>query len=277
MFAKKKLGQHFLRDRRILERIAAAAKLTAEDVVLEVGPGEGTLTEFLLKAGKVVSVEKDDRLIPLLHTKFASEIGSGRLELVHGDILELSIINYQLSRNFNYQLSKTPLSYKLRTTNYKLVANLPYYITGQFLRKFLQETAHPPVTMVLLLQKEVAKRIVAQDGKESILSISVKAYGTPSYRGTVKAGAFSPPPAVDSGILAVEHISKKFFEGLSEERFFTMLKRGFAHPRKLLASNLGVPKAALGACNISEKARPGELSLQNWLCLAQKHGSVVDS
>src|SRR3990167_6163537 len=167
MLHKKSLGQHFLRNRAILKRIVEAGNISAEDTVLEVGPGEGVLTELLLKqAGKVIAVEKDDRLIPVLEQKFAAEIASGEFELIHADILEFSI--------FNFQFSKKP---------YKIVANLPYYITGQFLRKFLQGTECPPHTMVLLLQKEVARRIVASDKKESILSISVKAYGTPKYIG----------------------------------------------------------------------------------------------
>ncbi|MEK7170051.1 MAG: rRNA adenine dimethyltransferase family protein, partial [Patescibacteria group bacterium] len=235
--------------------------------VLEVGPGEGVLTELLLqKAREVIAVEKDDRLIPVLEQKFAKEIVSGRLELLHADILLLDL-----------RLKIKDLS------NYKIVANIPYYITGALIRKFLQETDCPPETMVLLLQKEVAKRIVASDKKESILSISVKAYGTPKYIDTVKAGAFSPPPNVDSAIIAIEGISKEFFASRkvqppetsfrlnlkeNEGRFFALLKKGFAHPRKLLSSNLGVPTGKLKECGIAEKARPENLSLEDWKCLS---------
>lgn len=262
-FAKKSLGQHFLRNPRILQKVADAAALSPRDTVLEVGPGEGTLTELLLsRAGKVIAVEKDDRLIPHLQTRFAQEIASGRFELIRGDILSLSTTNYSLL-----------------TTNYKIVANLPYYITGQFLRKFLQDTGHQPSSMTLLLQREVAKRIIAADGKESLLSISVKVYGTPAYRGTVKAGAFSPPPKVDSAIIAIEGISKDFFRPVvvqlqktspelslreKEMRFFELLKKGFAHPRKLLSSNLGIATETLVECGIKEKARPENLSLERW-------------
>lgn len=278
MLHKKSLGQHFLRDPRILRKIAGAAELAPEDTVLEVGPGEGALTALLLEqAGKVVAVEKDARLIPILCQKFQHEIAAGKLKVICKDIL-----------SFN------PSSEKLTAKSYKLVANLPYYITGNLLRKFLQNDRQPS-SMTLLLQKEVARRIVAQqDGRESMLSMSVKAYGQPKYIGTVKAGAFSPPPKVDSAIIAIENISKDFFtaggaplssppfqrgrikEGV-EEDFFSILKKGFAHPRKLLSSNLGVPPAALRALGIPEKSRAENLALAQWKCLMTNFSLQISS
>ncbi|PIQ68861.1 MAG: ribosomal RNA small subunit methyltransferase A [Candidatus Taylorbacteria bacterium CG11_big_fil_rev_8_21_14_0_20_46_11] len=253
MLHKKSLGQHFLRDPHILEKIVSGGNLSSTDTVLEVGPGEGTLTELLLaQAGKVIAVEKDDRLIPLLKLRFAGEIAEGRLELIHEDIL-----------------SFTPSDYKLKAKNYKLIANLPYYITGEFLRKFLQELDCQPSSMILLLQKEVARRIVAMEGRESILSISIKVYGEPHYRDTVKAGSFSPPPSIDSAILSIDHISKRFFETLSEKAFFDVLKKGFSHPRKLLSSNLGIEKDVLASCGIEEKARAETLKIDDWKNLAE--------
>ncbi len=265
MQKKKSLGQHFLRSESALRKIVEAGHLSPTDIVLEVGPGEGVLTELLLKqAGKVIAVEKDDRLIPVLEQKFASEIASGKLELIHADILDFNLS-----------------SYKLVAKSYKLIANIPYYITGALIRKFLESDTEPSA-MVLLVQKEVAKRIVARNGKaesnpedsvarpakgrsrESILSISVKAYGTPHYIDTVKAGAFSPPPKVDSAIIAIENISKKFFADGDEKRFFELLKKGFAHPRKLLSSNLGISADILRACGIAEKARAENLSVEKW-------------
>jgi 16S rRNA (adenine1518-N6/adenine1519-N6)-dimethyltransferase len=268
MLKKKSLGQHFLRSNGALAKIVEAAKLASADTVVEVGPGEGVLTELLLQqAGKVIAVEKDDRLIPLLQKKFASELASGKFELVHGDILSL------------------PTNYLLPTTYYKIVANLPYYITGQFLRTFLQGTAHPPAQMTLLLQKEVARRIAClprQAGtrrrqvapKESVLSISVKAYGTPRYIDTVKAGSFVPPPKVDSAILNIEYISKDFFGDVSESDFFALVRRGFAHPRKVLASNLSATGEFLAACGIPEKARAEDLLLGDWRQLTVRMGPV---
>lgn len=288
--SKKSLGQHFLRDEVALARIADAARLSPTDTVLEVGPGGGALTALLLeRAEKVIAVEKDARLIPFLRERFAKEISNGTLELIHQDIL-----------HFN------PIA--LNAQRYTLAANLPYYITGAFLKKFLQSD-HQPSSMTLLLQKEVAHRIVAAGGKESILSISVKCYGTPRIIATVKAGAFYPPPKVDSAILTIEHISKEFFGtfnsadiqtspqpplpplrragkggawvnppptpsfskggGEGEDRFFSLLKRGFAHPRKLLASNLGVVPEQLEQCGIAKNARAENVSLAQWGLLTQ--------
>ena len=176
------------------------------------------MTEKLLATGAwVVAVEKDDELFAFLKHKFEKEIENGKLELIHDDIL----------------------NFKLKIENYKLVANIPYNITGAIFKKFL-ETNYQPQIMVLLVQKEVAKRIVAQDDKESILSISVKAYGTPRYIETVKAGSFVPAPKVDSAILSVENISKEFFKGILEKKFFEMVRAGFKSKRKKLSSNLSV-------------------------------------
>src|SRR3989344_7983631 len=171
MRAKKSLGQNFLTSRGVTRDIVAAANITPNDVVLEIGPGKGFLTEGLLqKSGKVIAVEKDDRMVLYLKDKFAQEIRSEKLKLVHGDILTLNLTDY-----------------KLKTNDYKLVANIPYYITGEILRTFLSGDLQPQ-RMVLMVQKEVADRIVARPssrragtGKESILSMSVKAYGTPRY------------------------------------------------------------------------------------------------
>lgn len=221
MRTKKSLGQHFLKSEKALNSIIAAGEVIPGETVLEIGPGTGTLTERLLEAGaKVIAVEKDDNLFALLQEKFANEITAGKLELIHDDIL-----------NFNFE------NWKLKIENYKLVANIPYNITGAILEKFLS-AEHQPERMVLLVQKEVAQRIAAQDGKESILSISVKAYGTPKYIETVKAGSFAPAPNVDSAILAIDNISKDFFSNFSEINFFKLVKTGFQSKRKKLSSNL---------------------------------------
>ncbi len=251
MFAKKSLGQNFLRSKTALAKIIGAGDLKPDDVVLEVGPGDGVLTlELLARAGKVTSVEKDNRLIPVLRQKFSAEISSGKLDLIHGDILDFS-----------------PSSHNLKAASYKLIANIPYYITGQLIRKFL-ESEHQPSRMVLLLQKEVAERVVARDGKESLLSLSVKAYGTARIIAPVPAGSFVPAPKVDSAILAITDISKKFFGPVSEEKFFGILKTGFAHKRKKLAGNLknsySYIENTLKNLGIEQNARPENLSLSDW-------------
>lgn len=258
MLAKKTLGQNFLRSKNALRKIVEAADLRPNDTVLEVGPGEGILTEALLeKAGRVVAVEKDDRLIPFLKQKFSHDIESGKLELVHNDILEVSQKLFPNGENF------------------KLVANPPYYITGQLLRKFLQSDIQP-TQMVLLLQKEVAKRIVASDCYESVLSISVKAYGEPKYIDTVKAECFSPKPKVDSAILSIKNISKNFFtnNNLDEEKFFELVKNGFKSKRKILIGNLGISKrpdliSVMSNANIDAKTRAEKITIAQWAKLVQ--------
>ncbi len=234
MKAKKSLGQNFLNSAEVVGDILRAGEVTEHDIVLEVGPGEGVLTAELLKvAAKVVAVEKDDRMIPVLSERFKKESAAGKLELIHGDILEFKPQDFFAEKS------------------YKLIANIPYYITGELFRMFF-ETTHSPGRIVVMVQKEVAERIVAKDGKESILSISVKAYGRPFYIKTVPAAYFTPAPNVDSAILLVESISKDFFaaantqnaekteksKNVSEKRFFEVIKAGFAHKRKLLIRNL---------------------------------------
>ena len=252
MFQKKTLGQHFLRNRHYLAAIADAAGIQKGETVLEIGPGDGALTEQLLASGcKLLAVEKDHRLIPLLQKKFAHKIKAGRLQLVEKDALE-----------FN------PSDYKLEAKNYKLVANIPYYITGALLKKFLSGEKQPS-SMVLLVQKEVAERI-ARTKKESVLSLSVKAYATPHYIKTVPRGAFSPAPKIDSAILALRDISRKNFKTARQEQlFFELVKKGFSSKRKFLRSNLGKKYSdTLQRVGIPEKARAEDVPLAQWLTLS---------
>jgi 16S rRNA (adenine1518-N6/adenine1519-N6)-dimethyltransferase len=251
----KRLGQHFLSSKRIVNDIIKTAGLKKSGVVLEVGPGKGVLTEALLKTrAHTIAVEKDKELIRHLGIQFPSEINTGKLKLIHADILKFK-----------------PESCKLKAKSYSIVANIPYYITSRFLRRFL-EFDKQPSKMVLMLQKEVAQRIAATGGKESILSISVKAYGAPKIIKTVPAKCFSPAPKVDSALLLISKISKDFFvkNKINEKSFFSLVKKGFANKRKLLKNNLKLPNARpLTECGISEQARAENLSLENWLCLAK--------
>ncbi|HQT82906.1 MAG TPA: 16S rRNA (adenine(1518)-N(6)/adenine(1519)-N(6))-dimethyltransferase RsmA [Candidatus Paceibacterota bacterium] len=250
MQAKKSLGQNFLMHARIAERIALAAQLAPDAVAFEIGPGTGMLTRELLKlAGKVLALEADGELCEKLRADFAPEIAEGRLELIHGDIRTFAI-------------SALP-------KGYALVANIPYYLTGEIFRMFLA-SGNQPSSMTLLVQKEVAERIAPRRGpsgaraeKESILSLSVKAYGVPKLEFTVPRGAFSPAPKVDSAVLTIRGISRKNFASRAdEERFFAFLHAGFAHRRKNLAD------AGLSAGAIPEKARAEDLPLSAWLALA---------
>ncbi len=262
--AKKSLGQNFLKSKEAVRDIVSAADIQPGDNILEIGPGKGVLTEALLAklsdGGRLIVIEKDDRMIPLLREAFAGSLASGKLVLIHGDILEMTV----------EKLAECDL----REGQYKIIANIPYYITGQLLRMFL-ESSYQPSKMVLMLQKEVAQRIVARDGKESILSISVKAYGTPKYIAKVPAKYFSPEPAVDSAILLIDSISKQFFSKnqLSEAAFFETVKLGFSHKRKILASNLEIPMEkraeTLASLGLGEKARAEEVSIEQWAALAK--------
>jgi len=249
---KKSLGQHFLMHARIAERIALTAGTAPDSVVLEIGPGTGILTRELLKlVQRVIAVEADAELSQKLKNDFADEIAAGRLELVCGDI-----------RTFD--ISTLP-------KKYALVANIPYYLTGKIFRMFLSSD-NQPSAMTLLVQKEVAERIVGnpeqsrgtRSKKESILSLSVKAYGTPKYEFTVPRGAFRPAPNVDSAVLTIRDISRKNFATKAKEnRFFALLHAGFAHKRKFVRSNL--TEAGLPLRNIPEKARAEDLLLSDWL------------
>lgn len=253
--AKKSLGQNFLMHRQTSERIVAAAGVLSTDTVLEIGPGHGALTkELLKKAAKVIAVEADDALIPELTNTFSKEIGEGRFTLIHADV-----------RSFDP---------KSLGVTYRLVANIPYYITGEIIRQFLTAEAKP-VSMTLLVQKEVAERIV-RSKKESILALSVKAYGVPRYEFTVPRGAFVPAPSVDSAVLTVADIASPFTSEEDESWFFTVLRAGFAHKRKLLRGNLEavalkegiVP--ALTESDIPLSARPEDVHLDAWIALASK-------
>lgn len=243
MYKKKSLGQHFLHTRSYVEAVADAADIKPGETVLEIGPGEGALTEALLARGAiVVALEKDTRLISVLREKFAGK----KFEVIEGDALE----------------------FEPTFRNYKVIGNIPYYITGALFKKFLTARKQPS-SLVFLVQKEVAERI-ARSKKESILSLSIKAYGTPHYIKTVPAGAFSPPPQVDSAILAVRDISRDNFKNNAhEEKFFDAVKKGFAQKRKLLKSNLGSHyAAALTREKIGEKERAEDVPLSKWIGLS---------
>ena len=265
MRAKRSLGQHFLKSERALLVIVRAGSINPGDIILEIGPGMGALTEKLLATNcQVLAIEKDDKLYEFLKTKFEKYISLGKLKLIHGDALELN-----------------PQSYQLEPRSYKLISNIPYNITGAILKKFLGAKNQPKI-MALLVQKEVAKRIIGRPlggsaskwGKESILSISVKAYGAPKYIETVKAGSFAPAPKVDSAIIAIENISKKFFADFSENKFFRILRAGFKSKRKKLSSNLATifAKAKIletfRKLDLDSNLRAEDVDLDTWKKLA---------
>lgn len=232
-YTKKSLGQHFLRSAKALQQMVGAAQLSVSELVVEIGPGEGVLTAALLAQGAhVIAIEKDTDLIPQLSERFAAEIADGRLTLLTQDIM-----------TFDPELLRT------YGPHYKLVANIPYYITGAIIEQFLS-TAHQPQTMVLLVQKEVAQRMamVVPDStgatkntiKGSILSIITQSYGQVKVVATVPAGAFVPAPQVDSAIIAMSHISRDFFADCDEMLFLRVVKTLFGQKRRQVSGTLGV-------------------------------------
>jgi 16S rRNA (adenine1518-N6/adenine1519-N6)-dimethyltransferase len=262
---KKSLGQNFLIDTSHLDRIVAAADLEPTDIVLEIGPGLGTLTRRLAaQAGHVVAVELDDRLIALLRADFADQ---PHVQIVHNDILEIAPPT----------LLRAELPEFESRAHYKVVANLPYYITSLVLRHLL-ETSQPPSLAVLMVQKEVAERICAAPGDLSLLALSVQFYAIPRIVQRVPAGAFYPPPKVDSAVLRLDVRPQPAVTAVSPQKFFAVARAGFGQKRKQLANSLSaglkLPKAAvqeaLARAAIDPKRRAETLALDEWgmLCLA---------
>jgi 16S rRNA (adenine1518-N6/adenine1519-N6)-dimethyltransferase len=241
-----RLGQHFLNAEWVARDLVAAVNAQEGEVIVEVGPGRGALTEKLLATGNtVIAIEKDEALAQFLLEKFKSEIAEGKLHLMEGDVRDGDTYDALAGRP------------------YVVAANIPYYITGEIIRDFLT-AKHQPRAMALLIQKEVADRIVARDGKESILSLSVKAYGRPKIVAKVPAGCFNPPPSVDSAIILVEDITRSFFQTISDEKFFTSVKKGFSAKRKKLMSNLDSNAATFEKCGLNENVRAEDLKLSDW-------------
>ncbi|KKQ53043.1 MAG: Ribosomal RNA small subunit methyltransferase A [Parcubacteria group bacterium GW2011_GWD2_38_11] len=263
--AKKSLGQNFLKDADVLGRIIKAANLSQDDVVIEVGPGQGALTELL--AGvckKVIAIELDDRLIEPLHTKF---VDNRNVEIIHDDILKLNLpalMEQQLKDN--------------NTKDYKVVANIPYYITAPIIRLFL-ETKIPPSEVIFMVQKEVAERICAKPGAISILAVSVQYYAKAEFLFTVFKESFEPVPKVDSAIIKITHNSQLTTDNKEKtKKFFRVVKSGFSAKRKTLINNLSnglqIDKKEieekLGSIGFSPSVRAQELGVEDWKKLADR-------
>ena len=260
----KSLGQHWLRDREILDAIAFSAEIEDGDFVLEIGPGLGTLTSSLLKFagknGRVLSVEFDENLAKKLPAQFPGK----NLEIINADFLD-------------FDLSKLP-------KNYKVAANVPYYITSKIVEKLLTSENKPSVA-ALLVQKEVAERMAAKAGELSILAIASQIYAEVSLDILVPREFFTPPPKVDSQVVVLksrEHNLIEIFNSknsceISEREFFRIIKAGFAAKRKKIAkslsANLAISKERtaeiLEKCEISPDLRAQDLEIEEWLKIAQ--------
>lgn len=251
---KQSLAQNFLMDDDQLDRIAAAAELTPEDIVLEIGPGPGTLTRRLAtQAGQVVAVELDDRLIEPLQMEFADQ---SNVSIVHGDILTLE---------------PGELVQQTQSNPYKVVANLPYYITSAVIRHLL-ECATPPDRIIVLIQKEVAERICADPGDLSILAVSVQYYAEPTLVHYVPAEAFYPRPKVDSAVLCLDRLPSPAVPEIEPDFFFRVVRAGFSQKRKQLGNTISGglrlakadARAALEAAAIDPRRRAETLTLEEW-------------
>ena len=245
---KKSLGQHWLKNPGILAGIAEAAKLTREDYVLEIGPGLGTLTSRLLaQASGVTAVEFDADLARKLPGQFPGK----NLTVVQEDILQFDLC--QLPRN------------------YKVVANIPYYITGKIINMFV-EAENKPSLMALLIQKEVAERIAARPGKLNLLAVSAQSFAEVELDIEVPRQFFTPPPKVDSQVIILRPRRKPLIAPRDEKLFFRVVKAGFAARRKKLRSSLsgglGIEKAEvetiLRQSGISIDARAQDISIEQW-------------
>ena len=261
---KKSLGQNLLIDTAHLARIADAAELTKEDTVLEIGPGLGALTHLLAeRAGRVVAVELDQRLIPILREQFADQ---PHVSFVHGDILELSpaeLIQAQLPAETGAASA---------AIEFKVVANLPYYITSAALRHILERADARPTLAVLLVQREVAQRMIAQPGDMSLLAVGVQFYARPRALHSVPAGAFLPPPKVDSSVVRLDLHKQPAVPDVDPTQFFRIVRAGFGQRRKQLRNSLSAGLSCkkedadlwLNAAGVDPSRRAQTLSISEW-------------
>jgi 16S rRNA (adenine1518-N6/adenine1519-N6)-dimethyltransferase len=256
---KKRLGQHFLIDEAVLERILSAAEVSPGDIVVEIGPGLGILTEGLAKVGaRVIAVELDSKLVALLKKRLAA---FPDVKIIHADILKVT--PRQLLQN------NLPASELVR--GYKVIANLPYYITSPVLRHFL-EAQPQPSELVVMVQKEVGEAIAATPGKMSLLSVKTQFYSKPTIVSYVPAASFYPPPKVDSVILRLDVYSQPHIKVSDIAGFFDIVVHGFSSPRKQirnsLAHSLEMPPSQVALLlekgGIEGKRRAETLSLEEW-------------
>ena len=247
--AKKSLGQHFLINRGVLNRIVDFIEIQPDDIILEIGPGTGLLTELILSLSKkVIAIELDQDLVSMLRHKFNSY---SNLEVIHAD-----------ARDWDAgSIGK----------NYKVVGNLPYYAANPIMRHFL-ESKNPPSKMVLTVQKEVAESIVAKPGNMRILSVAVQMYGKPKIAGHIRPGSFNPPPKVTSSIISIDLYSEPLLAVVDRESFFGLVRSAFNSRRKQLRNSLSrhidvtgaIMEGILEMAGISPTLRAQDLSIADW-------------
>lgn len=252
----KRLGQNFLTDKGAVKQIVRTANLQSKDIILEIGPGIGTLTQELAKkVKKVIAVEKDPKMCEILRETLKD---FKNIEIIPGDILKTAHCS-------------------LPATRYKVVANLPFYITSPVIRKFL-EAAKPPKEMILTIQKEVAQRICAKPPKMNLLAVSVQFYAKTKIISYISKESFWPSPKVDGAILKISVFNQRRKSAFNQ-RFFEIVKEGFSQPRKQLANNLtkGLKlnkeqiKTWLLKNNIQPSRRAETLNIKDWIRLTKSY------
>lgn len=255
---KKSLGQNFLVSDALLRAITSAAEIDEKDTILEIGAGLGTLTRALAeRAHRVIALEIDERFLPPLHQVLQ---GYPNVKIVQGDILKIDLAQLLIGPGEPPQ-----------DVNYKVVANLPYYITSHLLR-YLLESPLKPQLLVVTVQREMAERLVATPGKMSLLSVSVQFYGRPRIVARAPAGAFYPSPKVASAVVRIDAYEEPPVEVDDVEAFFSLVRAGFAQRRKYLKNSLpqglGLSTdqvtSALSQAGIEESLRPQALSVEDW-------------
>ena len=260
----KSLGQNFLTDPAILEKITGIAGVTDKDTVLEIGAGLGHLTAQLANsAEQVVAVELDERFIPVLEENL---VEYENIKIIQGDILSLKTQDL------------------VQENNYLVVANIPYYITSRIIRNLL-ESELKPNRIILTIQHEVAQRVCAKTGKMSLLSLSVLMYGEPSLEMRIPAGAFFPAPKVDSAVVLLNLHSEPLLAGKLRVKFFKIIKAGFLHKRKTLRNSLSKGLAwaplevekMLQEASIDPQRRAETLSMSEWLELTRYYDKIQSS
>jgi 16S rRNA (adenine1518-N6/adenine1519-N6)-dimethyltransferase len=251
---QKRLGQVFLKDKAIIRKIIQTGEIKPQDQILEIGPGKGVLTQALIETkASIVAVEKDPELVKFLKDKFKTQ---SNLKIVQEDIRDFF-------KNIKHKTLKN---------DYKAIGNIPYYLTSHLIQLLL-ESKNQPKSIILMIQKEVAQRIIKQPPKMNLLAASVQFYAKPEIICYVPKTAFSPKPKIDSAVIKITPIKTK---GDINKKFFKVIKAGFKQPRKLLINNLSINlkiqkeniKKAYQSLNIPLKSRAQNLSINKWTSLS---------
>jgi 16S rRNA (adenine1518-N6/adenine1519-N6)-dimethyltransferase len=273
MLAKKSLGQNFLKSKDAINKIIEISNIEDRDIIIEIGPGTGSLTQAIINKIKeknclLIAIEKDDRLLKILEEQFEENLNKDFL-LINKDILDI---------NINELLNK--IQNITKYNNIKVIANIPYYITGAIIKKFVDENIVQ--SMTLLVQKEVADRIVSKDNKSSILSLSINSFGNAKYVKKVEAKYFNPKPKVDSAIIYIQkHQNLVFTKDVNKELYFEIIKNGLQYKRKTLFNNLknflieknieeDTFKIVLKKINLDINIRGEDIKFEKWLLLTEE-------